>query len=941
MDTPKGAWHHTLLRGDDAISGWVPWALWMAAVAAWCGFGFDDGVGLTGKARGLMWACLGLTAVGGVLTWRSPEWGFGSRLAPLWAAAGLTGVTLFACGLFLPGRVFRMYVTPKTVVLYPTAALLAGWLLLQLTRASTRAMLLRHPLVWLFAAMFVHLLINTAVSAMPAVTFFGSVNRQMGAVTVFACMAAALTLLVWISRDREPRARWFLFAWMALSLLWVLRTYYELTMPGVRVFRPSGFSGNPDYFALQFHFTLLPALVMVFTERSRKVAVFCAVVAAANLFALATIQTRGAWLGLGVASTVAFFAFPPGRFLPVAELRARLAAFAGLLGLAFLLHYVYTGVVLPPEAELAKLPAAQAENLLKAAERMLSRRLSAAIFVLITLLPFLARVAWDAFPQRRVRAAGIATALLAAVVLLSVPSARRPVLRVADKAVHLEKMLDPDEGEARFRVWKDTLPMVRDHLWTGVGRETYRVRFLPYKSLELTAIAPGVNYRSSHNLVLDQLAMEGVFGLLITLSLLGFGIVLGLRAARRGPEPGVSLPLFGMSLAIAGYLGHSLVIYDVIPSLFSLYAALGVIGGLVATAGGLPAPDGPEAQEPAPYLGLRRPAWLLLLPVALAVYPVISAVKVVRADQALVRIQKHSALLQAFAKIWEPLAVERMKLDELSRVLDHPSSSSLSLEQLRTLGASVGLPVERLAPEPAAALAQLRQAAVQLRDALRVREARVNREAESRSVSAAVAGLLQDLRLVMRVADPGETVYNAAHAAHVLTRVPERFLSPHDRMDILRLLTEAARLGVPDNTNPESAWSRVFTTHYALARALEGAGRWAEAHSQYRKSLDAIQKSIDFDRLYYDTHRLKAVLLLEHYCDAEGARAELDEALRILRRARPSRLVKEALEAIEKGPRRQLEAWSQSPAGRERCLRELERATSGNAEPSRTGTRER
>jgi tetratricopeptide (TPR) repeat protein len=198
-----------------------------------------------------------------------------------------------------------------------------------------------------------------------------------------------------------------------------------------------------------------------------------------------------------------------------------------------------------------------------------------------------------------------------------------------------------------------------------------------------------------------------------------------------------------------------------------------------------------------------------------------------------------------------------------------------------------------------------------------------------------------DLRLVLRVADPGETVYNAAHAAHVLTRVLEGFLAPHARMDVLRLLAEAAWRGVPNNTNPESAWSRVFTAHYALARAHEGAGRWAESHSQYRKSLDAIQKSIDFDRLYYDTHRLKAVLLLEHYCDAEGASAELDVALRILRKARPSRQVKEAIEAIEKGPLRQLEAWRQSSAGRERCLRELARATSGKTEPSRTGTTER
>ena len=916
---------------DDALSGWVPWVLWAAAVAAWCGFSFDGSVELSGMARALMWAGLGGTALGALVTWRNPEAGFRSHLSWIWFMAAFAGVSLFASGLFLVDRTFRLFVTPKIVVLYPAAVLLFGWWMLQWTRAPARGMILRHPLTWLLAGMAVHLLINTAVSGMPSVTFFGSINRQMGVVTVFACMAAALVLTLWIAREKT-RARWFLVGWMAVSLVLVLRTYYELTMPGVRVFRPSGFAGNPDYFALQFHFSLFPALVLFFSDKSRKMAAFCALVVVTNVFALATIQTRGAWLGLGIASTIAFFVFSPARFLEIAELRLRLLFLAVALAFGFLIHHLYLVTVLPPEAELAKLQPEQAKNLLKAAQGMLARHLSAAVFVLATLVPFLARVLWDVFSSRRQRSAGIAGALVLAILMLAVPSARERVFRVADRAVRLEKLLDPDEGEARFRVWKDTVPMVREHFLTGVGRETYRVRFLPYKSLELTAIAPGVNYRSSHNMLLDLLAMEGLAGLLATFLLLGWGVFFGLRAARRTDLYTISPPLFGMSLALVAYLGHSLVIYDVIPSIFSVYAALGVIGGLVAM---VPAGFEKTGDNGSPaYFGLKKPAWLLLVPVLLAVPVVVAMISHVRTDQALTRIQRNTAQLKGFLQVQEPIQTERSKVAEVERILAHPSAGSLGIDRLRSLAMSLGLPAEKMSPDAGAALVQLRQATGQVREALLRKEKALNEKVGEKMREAAQA-VIRDIQRVNRTGNPGEAQYNAAHAGHVLTRLPEGYLAPYSRMEILQLLLHTARRGVPDNTNPESAYSRLFTAHYALARAFEDAGKGSQAHSQYQKSLEAIQKSIDFDRLYYDTHRLKAVLLLEHYCDAEGARKELDVALQILRNARPSKAVKDALAAIEKGPMRQLDAWKRSPAGQQQCLQELQRVVKGSSEPLR------
>jgi tetratricopeptide (TPR) repeat protein len=433
-------------------------------------------------------------------------------------------------------------------------------------------------------------------------------------------------------------------------------------------------------------------------------------------------------------------------------------------------------------------------------------------------------------------------------------------------------------------------------------------------------------------------------------ALLAWGVFFGLRRARRSVLYTISPPLFGMSLALVGYLGHSLVIYDVIPSVFSFYAALGVIGGLLAQ-------DGPRAEAVdaagttdaaratvedaataggAAYFGLKKPGWLLLVPGLLALPVLWSVGSHVRSDQALSRLQQSTAVIKGFMQVLEPIQSQRNRVDEVDRILAHPSAQSLGMERLRTLATSIRLPAERLSPDFPVAMTQMKQATGQLREALAKQEAELSRKAGDK-VRAAVQGAIRDLKRVMRTASPGESVYNAAHAGHVLTRVPESLLAPHRRMDILLLLLEAARLGVPNNTNPESAYSRLFTAHYALARAFEDAGRGAEAHSQYQKSLEAIQKSIDFDRLYYDTHRLKAVLLLEHYCDAEGAQKELDVALQILKKARKSKVVNDAIAAIEQGPLRQIEAWKQNPAGAQTCREALRRVTSGRPETPREG----
>ncbi len=71
------------------------------------------------------------------------------------------------------------------------------------------------------------------------------------------------------------------------------------------------------------------------------------------------------------------------------------------------------------------------------------------------------------------------------------------------------------------------------------------------------------------------------------------------------------------------------------------------------------------------------------------------------------------------------------------------------------------------------------------------------------------------------------------------------------------------------------------------------------ARKHYILALQAIEKSIDTDPLYHDTHRMKAVLLRDVFRNPEEAERARRTAINILKRARPSDGVKRALLRLE------------------------------------------
>jgi O-antigen ligase len=85
-------------------------------------------------------------------------------------------------------------------------------------------------------------------------------------------------------------------------------------------------------------------------------------------------------------------------------------------------------------------------------------------------------------------------------------------------------------GGSRLWLWRDTLMLARDHWLSGIGPESFSREFPRYQSVDLAQRYPDFYYESPHNILLDVLAGQGVFGLAI------FGMLVWTAArGRRSP----------------------------------------------------------------------------------------------------------------------------------------------------------------------------------------------------------------------------------------------------------------------------------------------------------------------------------------------------------------------------------------------------------------------
>ena len=140
--------------------------------------------------------------------------------------------------------------------------------------------------------------------------------------------------------------------------------------------------------------------------------------------------------------------------------------------------------------------------------------------------------------SRRIVASGTAVAM-AAVVFYYSPLGQKLRSRT-------DWYLDDAWGGARTWLWSDSLRMGLNHWVTGTGLETFSSEYPRYQSIGLAQAFPDRYHESPHNIFLDALTGQGVWGLAVLASLAAVGVLSAWRAKRKDFRAG-------------GYLAGSLV----------------------------------------------------------------------------------------------------------------------------------------------------------------------------------------------------------------------------------------------------------------------------------------------------------------------------------------------------------------------------------------------
>lgn len=132
----------------------------------------------------------------------------------------------------------------------------------------------------------------------------------------------------------------------------------------------------------------------------------------------------------------------------------------------------------------------------------------------------------------------------------------------------------------RLVLWKHTIGFsienTLDGRLFGIGIESFRRGFMPYKPLELSQLEPNVNYDDPHNNFLGVLAKVGIIGFIfyawIFIAAAGM-LYKTLRVAEPKKE---KMLIVGIAAALVAYATNLVTIFDMLPSLMMFYALLGL-----------------------------------------------------------------------------------------------------------------------------------------------------------------------------------------------------------------------------------------------------------------------------------------------------------------------------------------------------------------------------
>jgi len=133
----------------------------------------------------------------------------------------------------------------------------------------------------------------------------------------------------------------------------------------------------------------------------------------------------------------------------------------------------------------------------------------------------------------------------------------------------------------RLVLWKHTIGFSIDNTLDGrlfgIGIESFRRGFMPYKPLELSQLEPNVNYDDPHNNFLGVLAKAGIIGFVFYAWIFIAAAGMLYKTLKMAEPKKEKMLIIGIAAALVAYATNLVTIFDMLPSLMMFYALLGLI----------------------------------------------------------------------------------------------------------------------------------------------------------------------------------------------------------------------------------------------------------------------------------------------------------------------------------------------------------------------------
>ncbi|HNU70416.1 MAG TPA: O-antigen ligase family protein [Thermodesulfobacteriota bacterium] len=227
--------------------------------------------------------------------------------------------------------------------------------------------------------------------------------------------------------------------------------------------------------------------------------------------------------------------------------------------------------------------------------------------------PFLLRRDRAGF-RRQLRVSLLFLLLLAG--LIGTPFLAHPGLR--QRAATITRISE----QTRLYLWQDTFKCIKGDPLLGSGLETFRIAFMPCKSITLARLEKNTNYDTPHNHYLHLWAVSGILGLLAFLYLLFCLFHAGIRVLKcpQSLPADISLSLI---VSLSAYCIAMATGFDTITTLVYFSAVAGLLAARA---------DGQSQVKGVPWYGWKR--WLAVLITVLAAgWVILDSWRLVRADQ--------------------------------------------------------------------------------------------------------------------------------------------------------------------------------------------------------------------------------------------------------------------------------------------------------------------